>query len=106
MPIERITIFCFGASYAVALALELVSLVRPRPIHRWLAALFGSAGLVAQTLYLVGQRVNLASQAGILLFPAWILGVFYLFGSIHHRRTAWGVFVLPVILTLTVLVVF
>jgi ABC-type transport system involved in cytochrome c biogenesis permease subunit len=31
---------------------------------------------------------------------SWILAVFYLFGSIHHRRLAWGVFVLPVVLGL------
>jgi ABC-type transport system involved in cytochrome c biogenesis permease subunit len=35
-----------------------------------------------------------------MLFLAWILAVFYLTGSVHHRRQAWGVFVLPLILGL------
>jgi ABC-type transport system involved in cytochrome c biogenesis permease subunit len=34
-------------------------------------------------------------------FLAWILAIFYLYGSIHHRRLAWGVFVLPLVLGLT-----
>jgi ABC-type transport system involved in cytochrome c biogenesis permease subunit len=32
-----------------------------------------------------------------------VLAVFYVFGSIHHRRALWGVFVLPVVLLLIVL---
>src|SRR5262249_54349957 len=38
-----------------------------------------------------------------LLFLSWILAVFCLYGSAHHRRLAWGVFVLPVVLGLTLL---
>jgi hypothetical protein len=47
--LERITIFCFGASYAVALAFELAGLLRPHrllvlslvaPVHT-----FGAGGL-------------------------------------------------------------
>jgi ABC-type transport system involved in cytochrome c biogenesis permease subunit len=103
MPIERITIFCFAASYAVALALELLLLFRSSALTRLLATCFGSAGLLAHTLFLSAQHVSLTSQAGSLLFLGWILAMFYLYGSIHHRRLAWGVFVLPVVLGLTIL---
>jgi ABC-type uncharacterized transport system permease subunit len=103
MPIDRITLFCFGASYAVALVLEIIRLVRPGGTVRLLAMMFGSAGLLAHTLYLIGQRISLESQAGTLLFLAWIMTMFYFYGSLHHKKLAWGLFVLPVILALTVL---
>jgi ABC-type transport system involved in cytochrome c biogenesis permease subunit len=103
MPVERITIFCFGASYTVALVLELVQLLGPRTVPRLLGLAFGGAGLLAHTLYLVVRPLSLSSQVGSLLFLAWILAVFYLYGSIHHRRLAWGVFVLPLVLALTAL---
>src|SRR5438132_12627914 len=101
MPLDRLTSVCFGASYAVALWLELIQLFWPRAIQRAACALFGAAGLLAHTLYLFVQRPTLASQFGSLLFLAWILAVFYLSESIHYRRQSRGVFVLPVVLGLT-----
>ncbi len=103
MEAERITAFCFQASYAVALALELLQLLWRHRAARWVAAGFGAAGLLAHTVFLAVHRPSLASQAGSLLFLAWILVVFYLYGSLHHRRVAWGVFVLPLVLALVVL---
>src|SRR5579862_3984454 len=103
MPLDRITTFCFGASYAVALMLELFQLRRPGRVQRAVGLAFGLAGLIAQTLFLVVQRPTLASPLGSLVFLAWILAVFYLYGSLHHRRLAWGVFVLPVVIGLVVL---
>src|ERR1051326_4954822 len=100
---QRITLFCFGASYAVSLALELWHLIRPRPVYRYVAFGFGCAGLLARTLFLFAQRLTLASPQGTVLFVAWILAVFYLYGTLHHRRVAWGVFVLPVVTLLVVL---
>ena len=53
--IAGITVFCFAASYGVALALELV---RPWVGGRWrarLATIMLAAGLLAHTLYL-GHR--------------------------------------------------
>jgi ABC-type transport system involved in cytochrome c biogenesis permease subunit len=97
---ERVSIFCFTASYAVALALELWHQFRPRPVIRLAALGFGMAGLLAQTLYLAFQRPPLVGPFGWMLLLAWILAIFYLSGSVHHRRLAWGVFVLPLILGL------
>ncbi len=97
MSLEKITVFCFGASYLVALVLELLRLFRPHPLLRLIGLAFGFAGLVAHTLYLMGHNPPLASQFGSLLFLAWILVIFYLYGTMHHRASAWGVFVLPLI---------
>jgi len=103
MLMDKSTLFCFGASYAVALALELIQLLWPRAVQRLLTVLFAGAGLLAHTLFLGVQHPPLRDPYGSLLFLAWILAVFYLYGSIHHRRLAWGVFVLPVLLGLIML---
>jgi ABC-type transport system involved in cytochrome c biogenesis permease subunit len=106
MHLEKITLTCFGASYAVALLAELLRLLWPRAVPRLLGLGFGAAGLLAHTLFLVNAffltepRAPLSSQLGSTLFLAWILAIFYLYGAIHHRRQAWGLFVLPVVLIL------
>jgi ABC-type uncharacterized transport system permease subunit len=102
---ERVTVFCFAASYAVALALELWHLLRPRPIQRYVSIGFGLAGLLAHAIYVAVQPLPLVSPGGSLLFLALILAVFYAYGSIHHHRMAWGLFVLPLVLGLVVLAV-
>jgi ABC-type transport system involved in cytochrome c biogenesis permease subunit len=102
MPIDRITVFCFAASYAVSLVLELFLLLRPNAVARWAALAFGLAGLLAHSLYLVVQRPTLASAFGSLLFLAWIVAFFCFFGALHHRHRAWGVVVLPLVLGLVV----
>ena len=100
---DRIHVYCFVLSYAVAFGLELWHLLRPRRVLRLLAQGFGAAGLVAHTLYLADKRPPLASQFGWMLLLGWVLAIFYLYGSIHHRRVAWGVFVLPLVLGLVAL---
>lgn len=100
---DRVTIVCFLASYSAALLLELGYQVRPVPVLRWLALSFGAAGFVAQTILLAVQRPPLIWQYGWMLFLAWILAIFYLIGSLHHRRLSWGLFVLPLVLGLVAL---
>src|SRR5207249_1580862 len=97
MPLERITILCFAASYSVALALELLQLFWPRPVYRWLTLGFGGAGLLAQALFLVVQRPPLSAPFGSLLLLTFVIAIFYLYGSLHHRHKAWGAIVLPVV---------
>jgi ABC-type transport system involved in cytochrome c biogenesis permease subunit len=92
--------FCFAASYSVALALELLYQFWPRTWVRAVSLVFGFAGLLAHTLYLVDKQPDISRQYGLLLFLGWVLAVFYLIGSLHHVRIAWGVFVLPLILAL------
>jgi len=102
MPADlgKITVFCFAASYAVALAAELLQQFLQRPPLRWLALGFATAGLVAHTAYVAVNPLPLQTSFGSLIFLAWILAVFCWFGSIHHRRLTWGLFVLPLVLGL------
>jgi ABC-type transport system involved in cytochrome c biogenesis permease subunit len=100
MLLERVTVFCFAASYGVAFLLELLQLLRPRPVLRLIGLGFGCAGLLAHTIFLAVHHPELASSYGSLLFLAWIVAVFYLYGSLHHRKIAWGLFVLPLVLGL------
>ena len=88
--LEGISRFCFAASYAVALGLELVALARPRPLLRLTGLAFGAAGLFAHTAFLLYHRPTYAAAYGSLLLLAWVLAVFYLYGSLHHRHLAWG----------------
>lgn len=97
---DQVKIFCFFASYSLALALELWHQFRPRPVFRLLALTAGAAGLIAQTLYLYTKQPPLFWPFGWMQFTAWILAIFYLCGAIHHARLDWGVFVLPVVLGL------
>jgi ABC-type uncharacterized transport system permease subunit len=103
---EKISVLCFAASYGVAFALELWHLLRPRPILRIVALGFGAAGLFAHVVFLVVQclvvekKLPLGSPTGSLLFLALILAVFYVGEAIHHRRIAWALFVLPLVLGL------
>jgi ABC-type transport system involved in cytochrome c biogenesis permease subunit len=97
---DRVTILCFIASYATALGLELLYQFRPLRLLRWLALTAGAAGLTAQTIFLAMKQPPLIWQYGWMLFLAWILAIFYLIGSVHHRRLSWGLFVLPLVLGL------
>jgi ABC-type transport system involved in cytochrome c biogenesis permease subunit len=97
---DRVNFLCFVASFTFALGLDLWNQFRPRPVLRLFSLAFGIAGLIAQTIYLGVQQPPLSWQSGWLLTLAWILAIFYLFGTLHHPRLAWGVFVLPLILGL------
>jgi ABC-type transport system involved in cytochrome c biogenesis permease subunit len=98
-----IKIFCFLASYALALCLELWHHFRPHPTVRRLAQLAAAAGFVAHTLYLADKGPPLKWLTGSALLLSWVLAIFYLFGSLHYQRFAWGIFVLPLVLGLVIL---
>jgi ABC-type transport system involved in cytochrome c biogenesis permease subunit len=104
--LARITENCFAASYALALALELWHQVRPRPVQRLLAHVAAGAGLVAHTAFLALNPGVAMSPFGSLVVLAWILAIFYLYGSLHHPRVGWGLFVLPVVTGLALLAKF
>jgi ABC-type transport system involved in cytochrome c biogenesis permease subunit len=96
-----VTHFCFGLSYLFAFGLELAGQARPSRAVRVAGLAFGFAGLVAHTIFLAVHQPNPASAYGSLVLLAWVLAVFYLYGSLHHRHQAWGLFVLPVVLILS-----
>src|SRR5262245_45559031 len=98
--LQNVTRFCFGASYAVAFVLELDQLVLPRRSLRVVGLAFGAAGLVAHSAFLIIHHPTVAAPYGSLLLLAWVIAVFYLYGALHHRHLAWGVFVLPIVLIL------
>jgi ABC-type uncharacterized transport system permease subunit len=99
-PLQGITHACFGLSYLVAFGLELAQLYRPRSVYRIAGLVFGAAGLFAHSLYVTLHQPTPAAPYGSLLLLAWVLALFYLYGTIHHARQAWAVFVLPVVIGL------
>jgi ABC-type transport system involved in cytochrome c biogenesis permease subunit len=99
-PLQGITHACFGLSYLCAFLLELARLVWPAKGWRIAGLVFGTAGVFAQTAYLLLNQPPLAAPYGSLLLLAWVLALFYLYGTIHHAKQAWAVFVLPVVIGL------
>lgn len=97
---QNVTHTCFGLSYLLAFLLELARLRWPRRELRLVGLLFGAAGLLTHSMFLAARHPTLATPYGSLLAVAWVLAVFYLYGTIHHARQAWAVFVLPVVLGL------
>ena len=100
--LQGVTHACFGLSYLVALLLELARLIWPRAGSGWriTALAFGAAGLLAHTYYVIAHQPTPAAPSGSLLLLGWVLGLFYLYGTINHARQAWAVFVLPVVIGL------
>lgn len=102
----NVSVFCFLASYAVALAIEVLRLRLPNRVNRWLALGFAGAGIVAHTWYLLNrfQQTDLppllSSTHDWMLVLAWVLVMFYLFLAIVQKELAVGVFALPVVLLL------
>jgi ABC-type uncharacterized transport system permease subunit len=103
VPLQNVTHACFGLSYLLAFVLEVVRLRWPRPLLRPAGLVLGLAGLVAHSLFIAVHHPTPATAYGALLAVAWVLAVFYLYGTVHHARQAWAVFVLPVVLGLVAL---
>ena len=96
-----VTHVCFGLSYLFAFGLVLAGQARPTRAARIGALVFGIAGLIAHTIFLALHKPNPATAYGALVLLAWVLAVFYLYGTVHHQSQAWGLFVLPVVLALS-----
>jgi ABC-type uncharacterized transport system permease subunit len=100
-----VNMMCFTASYAVALALEILGLwTRPR-WRRLIVVLAAAAGIVAHTWYL-GRRAAQAPWAPLssphdwYLAAAWVLAVIYVAVVLYYPRASMGLFLLPVTLGL------
>lgn len=100
----KVSVFCFFASYFVALCLDTARLLKRLPVARWFGLAFGLAGFVAQTGYLIirGRQESLppllSSTHDWLLVLAWIVVLMYLFLTTLDRELAVGLFLLPVVL--------
>lgn len=106
IPWAKVSVFCFLASYVVALALEGVRLLKQTTINRLLMIAFALAGLVAHTIYLVirsqesGLPPLLSSSHDWMLVLAWITVLFYLVLTAVDPNLLVGQFLLPVVLLL------
>jgi hypothetical protein len=100
-----VKIYCFGASYLIALVLELPGLWSRVRYRRAVCLLAASAGVIAHAIYL-GQRAvttpyaPLASHHDWLMLAAWLLAVIYVGALFHIPRASLGVFLLPGVLVL------
>ena len=103
--LSGISVFCFVASYAVALACEASRLVFRSGVRGAVMVAFAAAGLLAHTLFLGWRAVNaaampLSSPFDWYLLAAWLLAAGYLYLTVINPRTPVGLFMLPVVLGL------
>jgi ABC-type transport system involved in cytochrome c biogenesis permease subunit len=98
--VQGIHHYCIGLSYLCAFLFELARLLWPANAWRVAGLAFGAAGLFAHTVYLVVHKPSPAEPYGSLLMLAWVLAVFYFWGTVRHAKQAWAVFVLPVVIGL------
>lgn len=103
--LSGISIVCFAASYAVALGLEITRLLFRSGIRGVLMIGFAAAGLFAHTVYLVHLAAGasgspLSSMRDWYLLAAWALAAVYLYLTVYHPKTPFGLFLLPLVLGL------
>ena len=102
----NVTVFCFLASYSVALVVELLRLQKQSPTRFLGGYAFAAAGFLAHTLFLWNQgRASelpplLSSSRDWTLVLAWLVVGFYLFVITFDRQVSIGVFLLPLVLAL------
>lgn len=108
--LSHVQIFCFLASYTVALALEVSRLWFRSGIRGVVMLGFVVAGWIAHTAYLYNSaigaagspRAPLSSNQEWLLLAAWVLVMVYFYLACYHPTTHFGVFLLPLVLGLIV----
>ena len=102
--LDKITITCFAASYAVALALEASRIFFKSGVRGAVMLGFAGAGLLTHTLYLAARirqgRLPLSSEFDWYLLAAWLLVLAYLYLTFYHPRNPIGIFLLPLVLAL------
>jgi len=104
--IAGISVFCIAASYSVAFVLEVSRLFFRAPVRIAVLFAFTAAGLFAHTLFLGREALRgagppLSSWQEWCLMAAWMVVVAYLLLALRKPDTAFGVFLLPVVLALT-----
>lgn len=100
-----ISVTCFAASYAVALALEVSRLFFRSGVRGALMLGFAGAGLIAHSIFL-GLRFTSYESGPVsgwfdwFLLGAWILTATYIYLTYYHPQNPIGLFLLPVVLVL------
>jgi hypothetical protein len=107
MILSRVHLFCFVASYALALLFELSRLLFRARVRLIAAAGFTLAGLFAQSVFIVMRTTSdaqsappLSSWFDWLLLLSWGVAVVYLCLLVRRPQTAIGLFLLPLVLVL------
>ena len=103
--VSRISVVCFVASYAVALACEASRLLFRSGVRGAVMVGFAAAGLVAHTAFLLWRAASeaaipLSSPFDWYLLAAWVLAAGSLALTLANPRTPIGLFILPVVLAL------
>ncbi|MGA2256396.1 MAG: hypothetical protein ABSG53_17235 [Thermoguttaceae bacterium] len=103
--LSHVQIFCFLASYTVALALEVSRLWFRSSIRGMVMLGFVVAGWIAHTAFLYNSAVEaaqspLSSNRDWLLLAAWVMVMVYFYLACYHPATHFGVFLLPLVLGL------
>ena len=103
--VSRISVICFAASYAVALACEGSRLLFRSGIRGAVMVGFAAAGVLAHTLFLGWRAANesavpLSSAYDWYLLAAWLLACGSLWLTVANPRTPTGLFMLPLVLSL------
>lgn len=107
--IDRLTVLCFGGTYALALVCDLARFFVRSEARRYATFGLTALGWIVQTVFLINlavrkQELPVATVFESLVVLAWILTAIDLYLILRSpRSTAVGLFVLP--LTLTILVV-
>ena len=103
--LSGVTVFCFFASYTVALALEVSRLFFRMPVRLVIILGFTLAGLFAHSVYLWnragGGSLPLSSWHDLYVIAAWIMAATYLGLVASRPHTNVGIFILPIVLVLT-----
>lgn len=103
---EKVSVFCFFASYVTATVFALLRLRGQSRLNHILTVAATTAGLMAHTMYLLvrSRDANLpplmASSHDWLLVLAWVAVLIYLFLTLLDKELPLGAFVLPVVLVL------
>jgi ABC-type transport system involved in cytochrome c biogenesis permease subunit len=104
----KTSIVCIFASYGCAFICELAQLKWRRTLTRVASLLFGAAGLMAHTFYLLNRSFKsdlpplLSSAHDWLLVLAYIVVVVFLFVSMADPELAVGLVIWPVVLALVI----
>ena len=105
--LSGISIVCFTASYAVALALEVSRLFFRAPVRLIVMLVLAGAGIFAHTAYLWMRAQASGTAAAPLstwydwyLLAAWLLAAAYLGLALSRPQANVGLFILPMVLVL------
>jgi ABC-type uncharacterized transport system permease subunit len=105
--LAHVQVFCFLASYALALVLEISRLWFRSGARRAITLGLVAAGWIAHTAFLYNSAAEvsgtpLSSYRDWMLLAAWLLVLVYFYLAAFHPTTHFGIFFLPLVLGLVV----